>query len=70
MYKRCVKVSVSRKSSAAGPQEEGKHAVSKFRKAVSMKIAVKDRKRCSFTAEFDRRKIPSKSKVDDESKSL
>ena len=33
----------SRKPCAARPQEGGKHVVSKFRKAVSMKIAVEKR---------------------------
>ena len=36
----------SRKSYAARPREGGRHAVSKFRRAVSMKIAVEDRYRC------------------------
>ena len=39
----------SRKSCAARPGEEGKHAVSKFRRAVSMKIAVGKRyTRCNI----------------------
>ena len=38
-----MRVSISRKASVAGPQE-GRHAVSKFRRAVGMKVAVKDRK--------------------------
>ena len=33
----------SRKSCAARPWEEGSHAVSKFRRAVSMNIAIEDR---------------------------
>ena len=33
----------SKKPCAARPQEGGRHAVSKFRRAVSMKIAVKKR---------------------------
>ena len=33
----------SRKSCAARPQEREGHAVSKFRRAVSMKIAVEDK---------------------------
>ena len=33
----------SRKSCAARLRESGRHAVSKFRRAVSMKIAVEDR---------------------------
>ena len=35
----------SRKSSAAGPREGGRHAVSKFRRAVTMKIAVEKREK-------------------------
>ena len=33
----------SRKSCAAWPREGGRHAVSKFKRAVTMKIAVEDR---------------------------
>ena len=33
------------KSCAATPQEQGRYAVSKIRRAVSMKIAVKESKR-------------------------
>ncbi len=33
----------SRKSCAARPRERGRHAVSKFKRAVAMKIAVEDR---------------------------
>ena len=33
----------SKKSCAARPLEAGRHAVSKFRRAVNMKIAVEDR---------------------------
>ncbi len=43
-------MSIIRKSSTAGPQEEGRHAVSKFRRAVSMKKAVKDRKGCNCSS--------------------
>ncbi len=35
-----MRVSISRKMSAAGPQE--KHAVRKFRRAVTMKVVEKD----------------------------
>ncbi len=49
-----IGVSVIRKSSTAGPQEEGRFAVSKFRRAVCMKKAVKDRKGCNITAETKR----------------
>ncbi|MPC81589.1 hypothetical protein E2C01_076214 [Portunus trituberculatus] len=37
-----------RKPSAARPQEEVRHAVSKIKRAVSMKIAIKDSKRCNI----------------------
>ena len=40
-----MRVNVSRKSRAAGPKEEGRHAVSKFRREVNMKIAIRDKKR-------------------------
>ena len=65
-----MKVSFNRKASVAGPQEEGRHAVSKFRRAVSMKIAIKDRKSCNITAELERRKAASKSRAVNESESL
>ncbi len=61
-----VRASVSRKSSVAWSQEEGKHAVSRFRRAVSMKIVIKDKTRCNITAEFERSKIASKSRAVDE----
>ena len=41
-----------RQSCAARPQEEGTHAVSKFRKAVSVGNAVKDSERCNIAAEI------------------
>ena len=40
-----IKVRGRGKSCAARPQEQGRHAVSKIRRAVSMKIAVKKSKR-------------------------
>ena len=39
-----------RKSCAMRPQEEGRHAVSNITRAVSMKIAIGDRQRCSIPA--------------------
>ena len=39
-----------RKSCAARPQEDGKHAVSKINRIVSMKIAIEDRKGCNIPA--------------------
>ena len=38
-----IRVSSSRKSCAARPRKRGRHAVSKFRGAVSMKIAAEKR---------------------------
>ena len=37
-----------RKSCAARPKKEGRHAVSKIRRAVSMKIAVENTKKCNI----------------------
>ena len=44
----CIGMRVRRKLCAAG---EGKHAGSKFRRAVSMKITVEDSKRCNIATE-------------------
>ena len=49
----------SRKSSAAGPREGGRHAVSKFRRAVTMKIAVEKRERSNIAAVNERLKTIS-----------
>ena len=38
-----IGVRISGKSCAARPREGGRHAVSKFKRAVSMKITVEDR---------------------------
>ena len=38
-----IRVRESRESHSGRPREGGRHAVSKFRRAVSVKIAVKDR---------------------------
>ena len=38
-----IRMRRSRKSCAARPREGGRHAVSKFRREVSMKIPVEDR---------------------------
>ena len=44
LFNSCIrKMERSRKSYAASTQEEWRHAVSKFRRAVSMKIAVEKR---------------------------
>ena len=50
---------VSGESCAARPQEGGRHAVSKFRRAVTMKIAIKDSKRSNIAAKFQRLKTVS-----------
>ena len=49
-----IGVSEGRKSCAARPREERRHAVSKFRRAVSMKITIEDRKGCNIAADFKR----------------
>ncbi|MPC53714.1 hypothetical protein E2C01_047612 [Portunus trituberculatus] len=46
-----------RKSCGAEPQEEGRHAVSKISRAVSMKVALKDKKRCNISAVRKRRGV-------------
>ena len=38
-----IRMRRSRMSCAARPREEGRHAVSNFRRTVSMKIAIEDR---------------------------
>ena len=48
-----------RKSCVARPREEERHAVSKIKRAVSMKIAVKDSKRGNIAAERKRLKTVS-----------
>ena len=45
-----IEIRRSRKSCAARPQERARHVVSKFRRAVSMNIAVEDRYRCKFVS--------------------
>ena len=57
-----MKESFSRKLSVAEPQEEGRHAVSKFRRAVSMKIAIENRKSCNITAHLEENKAACKSR--------
>ena len=39
-----------RKPCVAKPQEEGRHVVSKIKRTVSMKKAIKERKRCYISA--------------------
>ena len=48
-----------RKSCAARPQEEGRHVVSKINRAVSMKIVIKDSKRCNIPAKKETEDIQS-----------
>ncbi len=50
--------------------EGGRHAVNKFRRAVTMKIAIKDRKRSSITTGYERLKTVSQSRRVDEAKSF
>ena len=45
-----------RQSCATRPREEGRHAVSKIKRAVSMKITVEDSKRGNITAKKERLK--------------
>ena len=54
-----IGMGVSRKSGAAGPPEGGRHAVSKFRRAVRVKIAIKDSKRSNIASKRDRLKTVS-----------
>jgi hypothetical protein len=54
-----IGVRESRKSSAAGPREGGRHAVSKFRRTVTMKIAVEKRERSNIAAVNERLKTVS-----------
>ena len=65
-----IGVRKGRKSCAARPREEWRHAVSKFRRAVSMKITIEDRKRCNIAADVKRWKTVSKRRGADETKSL
>ncbi len=56
-------MSLSGKASAATLRDFGeKHAVSKFRRAVRVKITTEDKKRGNMLAEFEREKIISESK--------
>ncbi len=63
-------MSLSAKAGAARPQEGGRHAVSKFRRAVRVKIPIEDRGRGNLAAEFKREKIVSERRRTDETKSL
>ncbi len=63
-------MSLSAKAGAAMPPEGGRHAISKFRRAVRVKITIEDRKRGNLASEFKREKIVSERKRTDETKSL
>ena len=65
-----IGVRESRESRVARPREGGRHAVSKFRRAVTMKIAVKDRQRCNITTVFKRLKTVSQRRRVDEANSF
>ena len=47
-------VRVSRKSGAVRPPDGRRHAVSKFKRAGTMKITIEDRKRSNTAADFKR----------------
>ncbi len=54
-----IGVSGRRESSVAWPRKKGRHAVSKFQRAVSMKIAIKDSQRSNSAVRFKREKAVS-----------
>ena len=58
------------KSRAARPREQGRHAVSEIRRAVNMKIAVKESKRGNIAAMRKRLKTVSQRRRVDKTKSL
>ncbi len=49
-------MSLSARAGTARQQEGGRHAVSKFRRAVRVKVTIEDRKRGKLAAEFKREK--------------
>ncbi|MPC67324.1 hypothetical protein E2C01_061498 [Portunus trituberculatus] len=59
-----------RKSCAARPREEGRHAVNKIRRAASMKIVAEDSKRYNIAAVRKRLKTVSQRKRVDETNSF
>ncbi len=62
---------MSRKLCAAGPREGGgRHAVSKSRGAVSVTVAIEDRKRGNIATEFKRQKTITMRRRSDETTSL
>ena len=58
------------KSCAGKPREQGRHAVSEIRRAVSMKIVVKESKRGNIAAMRKRGKTVSQKRGVDKMKSL
>ena len=52
------------------PTKDGRHAVSKINRAVSMKIAIKDSQKCNITAKTERLKTVSQRRGVEETKSL
>ena len=58
------------KSCAASPREQGRHAVSEIRRAVNMKIAVKESKRSNIAAMRKRMKTVSQRRGVDKTKSF
>lgn len=63
-------VSMSRMMSAVRLHEEWRHAVSKIKKAFSMKIVIEDRKRSNIAIEFKRKKTVCKMRGADEANGL
>ena len=59
-----------RQSCAARPREEGRHAVSKIRRAVSMKITIEDSERGNIATMRERLKTVSQRRGIDETKSF
>ncbi|MPC17793.1 hypothetical protein E2C01_010659 [Portunus trituberculatus] len=59
-----------RKPCAERPQEEGRHAVNKISRTVSMKIGIKNRKGCNISAVRKRLKTVSQRRGVDETKSF
>ncbi len=54
----------------AWPRKKGRHAVSNLRRAVSMKIVIKDRQRSNSAARFKREKAVSERRRANKSESL
>ena len=65
-----IRMRVSRKSCVARPWEERRHAVSKFRRAISMKITVENNKRCNIAVECKEFKTVSKRRRINKTKSI